>query len=101
MKTHLVAAGLLVAGLATANAQTPSPHATAPAIDAKSPADCTKGLNDWRTAQIAPAMATLRAAPADNRADAIKAYQAAYAAVSAEAVRSAKACGAKFSVDHT
>lgn len=104
MKTRSAGSVMMLVALALATpaiAQAPSSHATAPTIDAKTPGDCTKGLNDWRAAQLAPAAATLRSAAPDTRPEAIRAYQGVYSAVQAEAVRAAKECGAKFSVDRT
>lgn len=71
----------------------------APSVDAHAPVDCVKGLNDWRSAQMIPAATAVRSASPEARDSAVAVYQRIYSAVNAEAVRSAKECGAKFSVD--
>ena len=99
MHSTTVAALLLSLPLA-ASAQTPA-AAKAPTVDAKTPGDCVKGLNDWRVAQMTPAATAVRSASPEARDSAVSIYQRVYATVNAEAVRSAKECAAKFSVEKT
>ncbi len=101
MRRHSkVVMAVLVGFPLAAFAQT-QPPLKAPAVDAKTPGDCVKGLNDWRMSALAPAAGGIRNAPPENRDSAMKVYQAAYVAVNAEAVRSAKQCAAKFNVERT
>jgi thiol-disulfide isomerase/thioredoxin len=88
-------------GQTPAGSPAPANNATAPTVDAKTPRDCVDGLNQWRQAQLTPVMAGLRTVPAEKRDSAIAVYQAAYTRVNAEAIRSAKQCAAKFSVETT
>lgn len=99
MRIHpTTVAALIVLLPLTAFAQTPTVP-KAPSVDAKAPGDCVKGLNDWRSAQMLPAATAVRSASPSARDSAIAVYQRFYFAVNVEAVRSAKECGAKFSVD--
>jgi thiol-disulfide isomerase/thioredoxin len=96
----MIVAAVLASLPAPAVAQTPSAP-KAPTVDAKAPGDCVKGLNDWRVAQMTPAAAAVRSAGPEARDSAVSIYQRVYATVNAEAVRSAKECAAKFSVEKT
>ncbi len=99
VRAKLLTAMLAISPLATF-AQT-SPVVKAPVVDAKAPVDCVKGLNDWRMAQLASAATGVRSATPMTRDSAMKIYQTTYAAVNAAAVRSAKECASRFSVDRT
>ena len=100
-RTHsTTVAALLVSLPLAASAQTPA-AVKAPTVDAKTPGDCVKGLNDWRVAQMTPAATAVRSANPEARDSAVSIYQRVYATVNAEAVRSAKECAAKFSVEKT
>ena len=99
MRIHSTTVAALIVSLPLlAFAQQPAVP-KAPAVDAKAPGDCVKGLNDWRSAQMMSAATAVRSATQDARDSAIAVYQRVYFAVNAEAVRSAKECAAKFSVD--
>jgi thiol-disulfide isomerase/thioredoxin len=81
-------------------AQTPATP-KAPPVDAQTPMGCLRPLNDWRTAQLSTAIAGVQNAAPEKRDSAMTVYQARYAAVNAEAIRSAKECATRFSVDKT
>jgi len=62
------------------------------------PAACTKSANDWRTAQVAPALAEYRKATDSTRTGLMAKYQAALGAASAGSQEMAAKCAAAFSV---
>ena len=68
----------------------------APKLKATTPAGCTQEASDWRTAQLQPIIAAMRAAPPEKRSELNAAYNAAYPAVAKEAVRVAKECSTQF-----
>ena len=74
------------------------PSATAPVVAAKTPGECTKALNDWRTEQITPLMNAYRTATPENREKAVAAYTAAFRSLSSETTRAAGVCAARFDV---
>ena len=100
MKTCcVIALGLLVGPHTDVLAQTQAAHPAAPVITAAAPAECSKALGDWRMAQLAPAMAALRDAKPDARADEQMRYMAAMNWVATEVTKAAKTCAARFDVD--
>ena len=62
------------------------------------PAACSKSVNEWRTAQVAPALAEYRKATDSTRPALQKAYVAAYNAANTGSQKMAAECAAKFSV---
>lgn len=86
-----VLALLAIAGSAAAQG---APTTPAPGT----PAACTKAANDWRSAQVAPALAEYRKATDSTRAGLMAKYQAALAAASAGSQQMAAQCAAGFSV---
>ena len=88
---------LVLAGTGGAATLTAQSAATAPKLSAKTPAECTKGASDWRNTQLQPLVAALRAAPAEQRNDALATYNATYPLVLKESVRAAKECATAFS----
>ena len=97
MRRHFVLSAVLVVLSSTfVAAQTP----TAPVVEAKTPSECTKTLNDWRNGVLAPAMTAMRnATTPETRADASKSYTTLFSAATAEAGRAAKVCAARFDVE--
>lgn len=63
------------------------------------PAACTKSANDWRSAQIAPALAAYRAANDTNRAELMAKYSAAVSATAQASQQMAAECAAQFAVE--
>ncbi len=104
MRKRVVFRSLAVAGIAalaagvSADAQaTGASPRTTPAT----PAACTKASTDWRTAQVAPALAAYRSATATNRADLQTRYLAANTAAMSGSQRMASQCAAKFPIAST
>ena len=87
-KTLLAALGVVAATAAHAQ----------PAQTLSAPAECTKTATDWRTAQLAPALAAYRASTEANRAEFQARYLAANTAAAKGAQGMAAECAAKFSV---
>ena len=62
------------------------------------PAACTKAVNDWQTAHLAPALAAYRTATAANRAERQQTYMRLAEASIPERRQKAQQCAAKFDV---
>ena len=98
MQTRLRVVAVLFALLPATGVAQQQPSVTAPVVAAKTPSECTKTLNDWRTEQITPALNAYRAATPENREKAVAAYTAAFQSVSVEMNRAARVCAARFDV---
>src|SRR5262245_28423535 len=98
MQTRSPVVAVLLALLPATGAAQPQPSATAPVVAAKTPSECTKTLNDWRTEQITPLLNAYRAATPETREKAVTAYTTAFRSVSSEMSRAAGVCAARFDV---
>ncbi|MDX2260794.1 MAG: TlpA disulfide reductase family protein [Gemmatimonadales bacterium] len=94
VQTCLLAIVAALGLLGTASAQGTPASAPTPGT----PAACTKEANDWRSAQVAPALAEYRKATDSTRTTLMAKYQAALAAAAAGVRQKAAACAARFSV---
>lgn len=95
---HLSAAFAVVVSPAAAQTiSSPAPVIAAPAPG--TPAACTKAANDWRSAQVAPALAEYRKATDSTRAGLLAKYQAASSAAFTGSQRMAAECAASFKVE--
>jgi thiol-disulfide isomerase/thioredoxin len=99
MQTRSRVVAVCLALLPVAGVAQPQQSPTAPVVLAKTPGECTKTLNDWRTEQAAPLLAAFRSATPENRETAAATYSATYKAVSTEMLRAANACAARFEVN--
>ena len=94
VQTCLLAIVASLGLLGTASAQGTPASAPTPGT----PAACAKEANDWRSAQVAPALAEYRKATDSTRTALMAKYQAALVAASAGVRQKAAACAAGFSV---
>lgn len=91
-----VAAFAALAVLTRAGGAQPTPSRSTSTLSP--PAACSKAVNDWQTAHLAPALAAYRTATAANRAEQQQTYKRLAEASIPERRQKAQRCAAKFDV---